>query len=99
MWGYPSPKKTQADSPGSVIPSQTDVYIQHNPPGVTGDFSMKIDKILLKGMWKYKRPKIAEEISKRMNKTENLAPADVKTRYVTTAGGLTEVQIRAQEQE
>lgn len=34
-----------------------------------------------------------------MNKTENLAPADVKTCYVTTAGGLAEVRIRAQEQE
>lgn len=34
-----------------------------------------------------------------MNKTESLTPADVKTHYVTTAGGLTEVQIRAQEQE
>lgn len=28
-----------------------------------------------------------------MNKTENLTPADNKTRYITTAGGLTEVQI------
>lgn len=28
-----------------------------------------------------------------MNKTENLTPADNKTRYITTAGGLAEVQI------
>lgn len=28
-----------------------------------------------------------------MNKTENLTPADNKTRYITAAGGLAEVQM------
>lgn len=31
MGGCPPPPKAQADSLRSVIPSQTDVYIQHNP--------------------------------------------------------------------
>lgn len=47
---------------------QIDIQVQHIPNKISTGFFAEDDKLILKFIWKFKRPQIAKTISKKLHK-------------------------------
>ena len=66
-----------------VSSSQLDLEIQCNPIEIPASYFVDIDKIILKFIWRGKRPRISNTIVKEKNKGGKLTLSNFKTSYYT----------------